>query len=191
MQEIKIGRNPENDIVFDDTSVSRIHASIIIEGNSKFIIDHNSGNGTFVNGNKIFGKTVLNDNDIVKVGNSLVHWMAKLGMLQSGNNVKTNIIDNSDLLDQVTVVNHGKIVLPGSGAALTLGILSIIFCGGVGIILGIIGIVQANKGEKLLKLNPTMYTEKSINQSKSGKICSIVGLSLVGVIILIAALSTL
>jgi hypothetical protein len=45
--------------------------------------------------------------------------------------------------------------------------------------------------EKLLKLNPTMYTEKSINQSKSGKICSIVGLSLVGVIILIAALSTL
>lgn len=186
MQEIKIGRNLDNDIIFEnDLSVSRIHASIIINGNSKFIIDHNSGNGTFVNGNRITGQTILKNNDIVKVGNSLVPWMSKLN-----NQQKTVAYPNEPkIINHNTVSNVEKITLPGSGAALTLGILSIVFVGGIGVILGIIGIVQANKGEKLLMQNPERYTAKSVSQIKSGKVCSIIGLSLFGVMILLLILS--
>jgi pSer/pThr/pTyr-binding forkhead associated (FHA) protein len=53
-----VGRTKENDIVVDDTSVSKLHASIALSSDGKLVLaDTGSTNGTFINGNRIaYGK---------------------------------------------------------------------------------------------------------------------------------------
>ena len=75
MIEKTIGRSSENDIVIkDDLMVSRNHAILYFDEGSILIEDLNSANGTFVNGNLISTIIKLDEYDILKVGNSLVHW---------------------------------------------------------------------------------------------------------------------
>jgi hypothetical protein len=75
MKQLKIGRAQHCDIVINDTTVSSEHLEVFKddEGNV-FITDLNSSNGTFVNGKRITGSEKLNQNDIVKVGNSVLPW---------------------------------------------------------------------------------------------------------------------
>jgi len=73
MQEIRIGRSRENQIVLDDPSVSRHHATIIVNGNTYFVRDNGSTNGTFINGRRIQNEP-LQVTDILKVGNVVVPW---------------------------------------------------------------------------------------------------------------------
>lgn len=77
-------------------------------------------------------------------------------------------------------------VLPNSTAVLVLGIISIIggFCYGIGIILGIIGLVLANKDKKLIEANPDVFSHGSVSNLRAGRICSIIGI-VVGVIFLV------
>lgn len=77
--------------------------------------------------------------------------------------------------------------LPNSTGVLVMGILSIVFCfcyGVIGIVLGIIAIVLANKANKLYLENPNTYSESSYKNMKAGKICGIVGLCLSGLYII-------
>ena len=70
-----IGRSSENDLVITgDLMVSRNHAILYFDEGSILIEDLNSANGTFVNGNRISTIIKLDEYDILKVGNSLVHW---------------------------------------------------------------------------------------------------------------------
>ncbi|OPY12612.1 MAG: Glycogen accumulation regulator GarA [Syntrophus sp. PtaB.Bin001] len=64
---ITIGRKPDNDIVIDNQAVSGHHAKFINEGDSLFVEDTNSLNGTYVNGQKVFKSEVFNG-DVVLVG---------------------------------------------------------------------------------------------------------------------------
>ena len=69
--------------------------------------------------------------------------------------------------------------LPNATAVLVLGILSLVGClcyGLPGMILGLIGLILANKDEKLYRQNPTMYSD--YGNLKAGKILSIIGLVL-------------
>jgi len=71
--------------------------------------------------------------------------------------------------------------LPGDPLSLILGILSIPLCccyGVPGVILGVIGMVTANKSQKLFNDNPGMYDAKSMSNVKTGRILSIVGIVL-------------
>ena len=71
--------------------------------------------------------------------------------------------------------------LPNATGVLVLGILSIVFCfcyGIIGITLGIIGLIMANKAIKLYMASPETYTEGSYKNVKAGKVCAIVGLCL-------------
>jgi len=71
--------------------------------------------------------------------------------------------------------------LPHATAALVLGIISIptCFCYGViGIVCGIIAIVQANKAIQEFNSSPENYSSGSLGNAKAGKICGIIGLSL-------------
>ncbi len=77
--------------------------------------------------------------------------------------------------------------LPNATASLVLGIISILggFCYGVvGVICGIIGLVLANKDLKLYKENPEMYSAASYSNLKAGRVCSIIGLIIGGLVIL-------
>ncbi len=56
---IRLGRDPRNDIVLDDKSVSRFHAEVRPEGDRYVIVDLKSRNGVWVNGQQAKGKVAL------------------------------------------------------------------------------------------------------------------------------------
>lgn len=51
--EYSLGRGAENNIVFCANKVSRLHAMLIKEGDSYHIIDKDSANHVFVNGEQV------------------------------------------------------------------------------------------------------------------------------------------
>ncbi|ACV35915.1 phospholipase D-like domain-containing protein [Accumulibacter sp.] len=65
-----IGRAPENDVVISDALVSRYHAHITREMQICRITDRGSGNGTFVNGDRIIGTTALRPGDVIRIADS-------------------------------------------------------------------------------------------------------------------------
>ena len=92
MRLIKIGSDQSNDIhkgFENDPTVSRIHCEIFLddEGNI-FLKDKESTNGTFVNGNKISEPQMLDELDVVRVGNSVVDW--KGFIMNEGKEVNQN-----------------------------------------------------------------------------------------------------
>ena len=76
MKLIKIGRTIDNDFVIEsDSTISRNHAEVFIDDENRiFITDLNSSNGTFINGLRIYDSQILNENDVVLVGNTKLNW---------------------------------------------------------------------------------------------------------------------
>ena len=75
MKILQIGRARDNDIVVDDSAASKHHAQLVIGENDEIrIIDLNSTNGVWVNGQRISGQQRLELNDIVKLGSYLLPW---------------------------------------------------------------------------------------------------------------------
>src|ERR1700758_4886276 len=64
----RIGRLDENDIVLDDTDVSRHHAVITDTGTGFVITDLRSTNGVEVHGKRIRGSATLGDGDRIRIG---------------------------------------------------------------------------------------------------------------------------
>lgn len=77
--------------------------------------------------------------------------------------------------------------LPNATGVMVLGILSIVFAGGIGLILAIIALVMGSGAMNKYKMNPTMYTAKSFSRVKTGRICAIIALCLIALILLIIA----
>ena len=89
MKVITIGRNPDNDIVIDDSFVSRHHCQIIQDDTGNFrLVDFGSSNGTFVNGVQITGEVMLNPNDAVLIGNTTLPWRSYFDNAGIGKNTK-------------------------------------------------------------------------------------------------------
>jgi sigma-B regulation protein RsbU (phosphoserine phosphatase) len=77
--ETVIGRLPECDIQLNSNMVSRKHAHVLLEDGKSFIEDMGSGNGTFLNGQKIEGKTPLKTGDRIKFGPILFRFEGDAG----------------------------------------------------------------------------------------------------------------
>lgn len=67
-QEAVMGRHPECDIKLQSNMVSRRHARVFPQGADFQIEDLGSGNGTFVNGQRIEQATTLKQDDRIKLG---------------------------------------------------------------------------------------------------------------------------
>lgn len=65
-----IGRKDGN-LILDDPKVSGMHAKFTIEDDDFVIWDLGSANGTLVNGKRIRQATVLGENDLVQIGDSV------------------------------------------------------------------------------------------------------------------------
>ncbi|HKB13361.1 MAG TPA: FHA domain-containing protein [Vicinamibacterales bacterium] len=63
-----VGRHPESDVWLDATSVSRVHARVVIADGSASVEDRQSTNGTFVNGARITSRHALVDGCEVTFG---------------------------------------------------------------------------------------------------------------------------
>ena len=86
--------------------------------------------------------------------------------------------------------------LPDSSLILAMGIISLvtsILCciiyGLPGLITGIVGLVMGNKSLAIYKRDPSFYSNKSFKDVKAGRICSIIGISLSGLILLILGIA--
>ena len=65
---IAIGSHPSNDVVVDDSTVSRYHAAITRGRETFELADLSSTNGTFVNGNRVRRSMALKRGDEIKFG---------------------------------------------------------------------------------------------------------------------------
>ncbi len=67
---MEIGRSKSSELVVNDESVSSLHARLERRGNSYWIIDLNSANGTYVNASRIY-ECELHENDEVRFGTAV------------------------------------------------------------------------------------------------------------------------
>jgi hypothetical protein len=75
MNEITVGRSPNNTITLTDNSISNYHAKFILKNDGTlWVKDLNSTNGTFVNGVKIEEENVLNSSDTILLGLFAFDW---------------------------------------------------------------------------------------------------------------------
>lgn len=66
---LKIGRSPPADVILADSRVSRSHCMVELADNALQVCDLDSTNGTFVDGERVEGPTVLPVGSVLKVGN--------------------------------------------------------------------------------------------------------------------------
>lgn len=68
-----VGRkyNKEGDLILDEPKVSSMHAKFKMEDGLFVVWDLGSTNGTYVNGHKIREATILEENDLVQIGDTV------------------------------------------------------------------------------------------------------------------------
>ena len=73
---LEVGRSPDNDIVLDDSDVSRFHARLELDNGSLWLRDAGSRNGVFVNDRRIREHRALKVGDMVRFGQHVfeVRW---------------------------------------------------------------------------------------------------------------------
>ena len=102
---LRIGRAPDNDVVVSDLSVSRYHAELRRTANAYQIVDLDSHNGTFVNGQQV-GSAPLTEGDIVGIGPSTFRL--------SGTELQ-EFVDTGDVSlvarDLTVTLGNGKVLL--------------------------------------------------------------------------------
>ncbi len=80
----------------------------------------------------------------------------------------------------------GQIDLPGGSNAQVCGIIGIVlFWNIIGIILNIVAIVTGGNALREYERYPGRYTESSMRKARAGRTCGTIGLSLIGVFIII------
>jgi pSer/pThr/pTyr-binding forkhead associated (FHA) protein len=95
---VSIGRQPGSDVTLDwDTEVSRTHAILERVGGAWMLIDDGlSRNGSFVNGQRVRGRRRLDDGDMIKLGNTLLAFVA------TGGDVRTTVTSTSGSPPELT-----------------------------------------------------------------------------------------
>jgi pSer/pThr/pTyr-binding forkhead associated (FHA) protein len=74
-EALSIGRSRESDIFLEDLAVSRLHASIVSQGNGNYALrDEGSANGTKVNGQPVnkYQPYPLQDGDKIQLGQTVL-----------------------------------------------------------------------------------------------------------------------
>ena len=65
---LKIGRDPANEVVIDDTGISRQHARVILHNGAVWVQDAGSRNGVFVNGERVADHKQMGAGDRISIG---------------------------------------------------------------------------------------------------------------------------
>lgn len=67
---LTIGRSSEAGLSVDDPGLSRLHAQVVVDGSSATVVDLDSHNGTWVNGERVT-RRALREGDLLQMGSSL------------------------------------------------------------------------------------------------------------------------
>lgn len=69
-----IGRGPSNDLILEHLSVSGSHASVVRWGESYFLRDEQSFNGTFLRGERVSKAQTLNSGDVFSIASYQIRF---------------------------------------------------------------------------------------------------------------------
>ncbi len=72
-----IGRASGANLVLTDPDISRVHARLDEESDAVFLSDHNSSNGTYLNGERIAEGIELRSGDVIEVGVVKITYLGK------------------------------------------------------------------------------------------------------------------
>jgi two-component system, cell cycle response regulator len=72
--EVRIGREPDNEVVLQDDAASRRHARIRIAGGGHRVIDLGSTNGTWVNDEQV-REQALGSGDLLRIGSTVLKYL--------------------------------------------------------------------------------------------------------------------
>ncbi|NPA91648.1 MAG: FHA domain-containing protein [Chloroflexi bacterium] len=100
--EMLIGRLPDCDIVLPDRQVSRHHARIFRKGDTYYIEDLRSKNGTWVNGQPLRGVRALEDGDEIQIA-----LRFKLAFVGSGATAPLNLDESVTEVERGLRVDEG------------------------------------------------------------------------------------
>lgn len=132
--EYFLGRHPDCHIVIEVGAVSRRHARVIREGDSYYVEDLDSRNGTYLNDEKIQGRRRLRDGDQLRVCDVsfTFHGVAKEESSTSasdGSSIGRIVVEdsaNSKIMSKLDVSsNQGSIHLTASAEEKLLALLDI------------------------------------------------------------------
>jgi DNA-binding winged helix-turn-helix (wHTH) protein len=101
---ISAGRDPECDLLIETQGASRFHADFLFTGKELLVVDRNSTNGTFVNGNAIPAeeKTGLAIGDRIRMGPAeVVIWNED----ELPDQIKQYLPESGRIIPQTTFVN--------------------------------------------------------------------------------------
>jgi hypothetical protein len=122
-----LGRRPYNDIIFDNLVVSGEHCVFVMKGIADvYLEDLNSTNGTFLNGQVIKSRQLLQDNDIINIGNFRIQYLATSQHEEEpGKHDETTAMSLDALgLPGTTGTMHASLkVLSGSSAGLEMPVV--------------------------------------------------------------------
>ncbi len=83
LRQFTIGRTQENDILINDFAISRSHALVELRGESYYLKDLGSSNGTYVNGKLIDDRgTLLEDGDTVRFARYDFLFLSSVGLFE-------------------------------------------------------------------------------------------------------------
>lgn len=103
-----IGRSPDCSVVLAADAVSRHHMQIVRDGQSFFIEDLQSRNGTFVNGTRVARPTPLTDNALIRVGELLLTFHAGAGKEEEKPHFELFITDEPDDSSEVLSIRNAS-----------------------------------------------------------------------------------
>lgn len=147
MKVITIGRLKGNDVIIDnDDRVSRHHLQIVqLDDGTYHLIDFNSTNGTFVNGNRVQGEVVLDEGDFVRIGDTMLPWTTYFEpdfVSQAQEGVEEAVTPTGDhkALNSITEPQPSR-----ANAFAILGFIFAFVISPLGLIFSIIGLSKAKK----------------------------------------------
>lgn len=127
-EKMSFGRGSEADFRFEDDGLSRLHSTIYRDGENVWIVDENSTNGTFVNGEKVGSSgTALKNGDAVKIG----HYTTLKVRINVGQSGSSEIISAKTATVSASSSTNSSYFLPLAiiGIALLVITASAVFIG--------------------------------------------------------------
>ena len=95
---IKIGRNPDNDLIIQDEHASRFHAEVYFDSGTFFLKNHSKNNGTRLNGSRISSEVVLVNQCKINIGDAQIRF----------EDVAISHEDSSKTLPELELQDEGK-----------------------------------------------------------------------------------
>ncbi|MDE2291110.1 MAG: FHA domain-containing protein [Elusimicrobia bacterium] len=88
---LTVGRKPDNDVVIDNPAISGHHCKIVLKGDTYYVEDLESTNGTFVNEKRIV-KSGLHDKDVIGVAKHALVFVDDRAPAEEDSSDKTMVL---------------------------------------------------------------------------------------------------